>query len=349
MKLCIIDSGRVYGGQQVYIEKVLEIIDFTRFKITVITSSYTLYKRLSNNPEVEIYFLQTSKILSFLEVYRIVKKVKPNIILLNGQFEAHYSILLHSVPKYFIRHTPLSMTSYLKRLLYFVEALFFSKKVIVVNDFIKKEFPSFIRNKVEIIHNWTVRECEREGFHRIMENKDKYRLLYCGRIVKEKNVELICEACSNIDNVELHVIGEGKDLSRLVNLYKDFRNIKFHGFLDYQKVLEFYKESDIFLYVSNIEAFPLAVLDAFCFGIPCILSDIPAHRDISMNGYAAILVKPSVSEIRDAIIRLVQDEHYRTQLSLRALTRAKDFSMENARTKLLSLLQDVENLNKPQS
>jgi glycosyltransferase involved in cell wall biosynthesis len=59
----------------------------------------------------------------------------------------------------------------------------------------------------------------------------------------------------------------------------------------------FYSESTVFINPSlGPEGLPLVSLEAMAYGLPCIFSDLPVHREISADGKAAALFAPGDGE-----------------------------------------------------
>lgn len=339
MKICVISSTSFFGGGEVYIRKLAQLFKH-KHEIWVITHCKELYNIL-HKEGVRAYFINKSRFLSLFDVIKTVIRINPDRIILNGQYEAHYSLFLNAIFKgkcYGVRHTSLAMTSMPKRFMYYLESLLFMRRLIVVNDYMKYELPKCIQKKTEIIHNWSEINFQIDPSVRVQE-KETYNVLYCGRIEDTKNVDLLCQVCKDLKNVKLHVVGTGSRYEILKNLYSNYNNIRFYGFLPYEKVLEIYNMADIYVQLSNIEGFPLSVLDSYVFGIPSILSNIPAHVDISQNGKSAILINIDERELREAILMLINNPKLRYELALKMLDRSKDFTREVAMLKYNSVLE----------
>lgn len=86
----------------------------------------------------------------------------------------------------------------------------------------------------------------------------KIRVLTCANLIKRKNVDLVIKECENL-NVELRIIGEGKELN---NLKKLSSKPVFLGYLPHTKVLEEMKKADIFALPSVNETFGMVYLEA---------------------------------------------------------------------------------------
>ena len=104
------------------------------------------------------------------------------------------------------------------------------------------------------------------------------RLIFVGNLIRRKRVDLACKLFNelNINKSILDIIGNGNELDKLKKSYTN--NIKFHGFSD--NVNEFYKKANFLINLSESEGLPNSVLEALSYGCPCILSDIPPHREL---------------------------------------------------------------------
>lgn len=112
----------------------------------------------------------------------------------------------------------------------------------------------------------------------IHQEKDFLRLLYVGRVVKDKGVERLLDLLLSNDGVHsipykyiVDIVGDGDELERLRLKYILLKNICFHGATS--NVGEFYNKADIFVSGSFFECLPISVLEAMSYGIPIISLD----------------------------------------------------------------------------
>ncbi len=119
---------------------------------------------------------------------------------------------------------------------------------------------------------------------------DKYSLAL-GRLTPEKNYETLVSAYSkevSILNGPLVIVGDGQGsyASSYEQSLKEASPewIIWLGYLDHGKAMGVLKNASGFLSASTLEAQPMAVIEAMGFGIPMILSDIPAHRELAPKG-----------------------------------------------------------------
>lgn len=344
-EIMIISLNSFFGGGEVFVEKLSSLLLSLKYKVHVITTCKEVFERINklkiDNMNISVYFIQKNRFSALPDIYQLYSSIQPKIVILNGQFEAHYSFLFHRSKIIFVRHTSLKMTSKVKRLIYLIESLLFADRIILVNDFMKNEYPSVLHNKISIVYNWTDQSLIKNK--EINRNKDKICILYCGRLDKAKNVDIIIKACIGVENVNLIIVGDGPERHHLEKLARDnyATNIQFVGFLPHDDVYKFYEICDIFISMSMYEAFPLAVLEAFQHGLACILSDIPAHRDVSKNGEAALLCDVSVDKLKENILKLTKDFNLRSKLSNNAKLRVIDFSFELAREKWRTIIESL--------
>lgn len=118
------------------------------------------------------------------------------------------------------------------------------------------------------------------------------------------------------------------------------RDILFPGWLDQADLPAIYTLADLYLYPSNLEAFPIPITEAFACGTPIITSNANGLREIA--GDAAFLVEPQdVIAIRDAICRLLSDPTLCRTLSAKGLSRSRWFSWDSCADHTLSILEDA--------
>jgi glycosyltransferase involved in cell wall biosynthesis len=140
------------------------------------------------------------------------------------------------------------------------------------------------------------------------------RLLFVGRLIRHKGMSLLLEAMRRIDardgmrGLSLTVVGEGEDRQALEQEAVDL-NVQFVGFC--ADTSSYYKLADVFVNPTlGPEGLPLVSLDAMSFGLPCIFSDLPVHKEITRNGKAALLFENGNPEdLKKTIELLLEAPH----------------------------------------
>lgn len=102
--------------------------------------------------------------------------------------------------------------------------------------------------------------------------KNSIKFLFVAHLSKSKGVLTLLEAWENIknrDEMELHIIGGGE----LSNQVKNTKGVKYHGIVSDEKLQSLYSDSDIFVYPSRADNFPIVVTQALSSGLYVLVSD----------------------------------------------------------------------------
>jgi len=137
-----------------------------------------------------------------------------------------------------------------------------------------------------------------------------------------------------IGGQDCHLYREEYDISE--NGYG--RDIYFPGWIDQEDLPAVYSQAGLYLYPSNVEAFPIPVTEAMACGTPIITSDANGLREIAAD--AALLVNPqSPREISEAICQVLSDPNLQAFLSLKGLARSSHFTWEKCARGTLDILE----------
>lgn len=118
------------------------------------------------------------------------------------------------------------------------------------------------------------------------------RVLTCANLIKRKNIDKVIRACETLD-VELCIIGEGKELN---NLKKLSSKPKFLGYLSHEKVLEEMRKSDIFVLPSVNETFGMVYLEAMASGCITVCSENEGAAGIIQDGVSGYFWTENILE-----------------------------------------------------
>jgi len=136
----------------------------------------------------------------------------------------------------------------------------------------------------------------------------KSDILFVGRLIKEKNTDLLLKSLVEVKKiypiVKCKIIGEGPEKEKLERLTVELgleRNVEFLGFMEqYENVIGYMKSSRVLALPSSREGFGMVVLEANACGIPVVVVDQPtnASKDLinpGKNGFIAELTEESLS------------------------------------------------------
>jgi glycosyltransferase involved in cell wall biosynthesis len=118
------------------------------------------------------------------------------------------------------------------------------------------------------------------------------------------------------------------------------RDVRFPGWLDQQDLPAIYSQADLYLYASNLEAFPIPLTEAMACGTPIVTSNVNGLDEIA--GDAAVQVDPSdPGAIAAAIERVLADPGAQAELQRKGLERSRMFDWEKCAQKTLAILESV--------
>jgi glycosyltransferase involved in cell wall biosynthesis len=128
--------------------------------------------------------------------------------------------------------------------------------------------------------------------------KDETKLLYVGRVSKEKNLEILVRVFKNLirDHAGIHlvVVGDGPYLKEMQQELAG-TPCTFTGYLQGEDLAAAYASCDLFLFPSTTDTFGNVVLEAQASGLPVIVTDcggpqenlIPEKTGLVIRGNSA--------------------------------------------------------------
>lgn len=150
--------------------------------------------------------------------------------------------------------------------------------------------------------------------------------IYVGRLIPEKNLELLIHVFNKKPHLSLTVIGFGvlEDALKIIAN----ANISFTGAIDNEKLPAYYQQADVFILPSKSETWGLVVEEALNNGTPVIVSDRVGCRKDLVNENTGLVFnydsEQSLSDVIDSICEIA------TYNKLRKGVSCLDF---NARTR----------------
>lgn len=171
------------------------------------------------------------------------------------------------------------------------------------------------------------------------------RVLYVGRLAKDKNVDVMLSAIASLGagagKIRCTIIGEGPQRSLLENQVARLNlqeHVRFAGGMAFERVLDFYEQADVLVLASQSEGWPKAMVEAMAFGLVGIASNRGLIPHMLDDGRGMLVPPGEVVPLALALRRLIAAPGEFTQMSRRAAHWAQGFSLENLREALRDLL-----------
>ena len=166
------------------------------------------------------------------------------------------------------------------------------------------------------------------------------RLLYVGRLVRTKGARDIIRALALLPDLAVHldIVGDGPERAGCEDLSKSLgltARITFHGRMPKPKVMEFYRDADIFVFPSYREPGGNVVFEAMSHSLPLIVVD---RGGPGANATEACAIKlpattPEVlsQDIAKAIRKLSTDQALRLKMGTAAYVHVTKVALWDAK------------------
>lgn len=169
--------------------------------------------------------------------------------------------------------------------------------------------------------------------------REKYHgdtLLYVGRLVEIKGLDLLLQAISRVKTYDLTltIVGDGVEEERLRDIVRQLgldKKVEFVGFKEGEELYQYYHKSDIFILPSRLEPFGLVVLEAMCNSMPIICSKYVGCIPDLVDEDNGIVVDPyHIDLLAEAIDLLASDSERVKRMGQASYDKAKEFSIQSS-------------------
>jgi len=304
-------------------------------------SDYTFHG--FGDTSLERYFLLLFNPFAVWSLYKILKSFKPDVVHLHAISNAspfilfllkkiptvltiHYDMVFDptrpedlpnleaykkETPNYFITDKR-QLRYYAEKLRFFFMRRFYKNLDVVMacsNFYAEAARDSKLFKKVIVVYN---------GIKLLpfTPMKNNYNLLYLGRIVRLKGVDVLLQAMPDVigqfPEVTLTLAGDGPFKGDCEAMAKDLgidRNVNFLGYKDYEYLTHLLADSTLLVVPSVCpEAFGLVSVEAMSVGRAVVASRVGGIPEIVMDGKTGLLVSPSdPKELAGALVSLLRD------------------------------------------
>ncbi|MEL6468697.1 MAG: glycosyltransferase family 4 protein [Cyanobacteria bacterium J06623_4] len=177
-------------------------------------------------------------------------------------------------------------------------------------------------------------------------------LLFLGRLVPEKRVDLLLQAFQNLQNShqlqdwKLVLVGDKSDTgpftSQLLQLADNNPNIIFTGELQGMLLAEIVRGAGLFVLPSDIEGLPLALLEAMQEHIPVVVSDIPVHRQMIGHDRGLIFRAGDLADLQARLVQAISQPGKMRQMAYNAAKYVeRHHNWDNITRKYVSLYESL--------
>jgi glycosyltransferase involved in cell wall biosynthesis len=300
---------------------------------------WTLPKHLRKNP-LDLYLTQ------YITPFFVPKKIKILTIIHDVSF-CVFPQLIKSSDLFFLRTLiPLALRR--------------ADKIIAVSEFTRDEIIKYYKvnpNKVDYIYNAVADDFLTQTFSQaeLEKIKQKYNLpekfiLYMGTLQPRKNLPVLVEAFAKIKNElpKMKLVlagGRGHNYDSAIDQKIKACALKeteiiFPGFILEEDKKAVMILADLFCFPSLYEGFGIPILEAFSAKTPCVVSDIPPHREVA--GDAVLFFIPEeTDDLVQKLLKILADESQKNQLVEKGKERLGIFSWEKTARKMQEIFEGM--------
>ena len=174
-------------------------------------------------------------------------------------------------------------------------------------------------------------------------NDKQFEIVTVGRLVLVKAYDRLIRLAKRLreENYNFHItiIGEGSERDKLEGLIANY------GLQNYVSLPGFFKppysqmaNANLFISVSESEAFSLVLCEAFCLGLPVISTKTTGPIELIDNDKYGILVNHDDESIYQAVKRMIDDEQLRLHYHNMSLKRTKIFNIKETIKQVYNVL-----------
>ena len=136
---------------------------------------------------------------------------------------------------------------------------------------------------------------------KMAQRKDRVRIVYAGKLISLKNVDVIIKALQCVSfEYQCEIIGDGPEKKHLEDMARGCSNIVFRGKMSREATIKKMREADIFVMVSSPETFGLVYIEAMAQGCITVGSKNEGIDGILQDGENGFLVEPrNIDKLKD--------------------------------------------------
>ena len=178
------------------------------------------------------------------------------------------------------------------------------------------------------------------------------QIVFVGRLEPQKRLDLILAAFKifrkNVNDAELHIVGEGSLKSQLVLASKKVDGLYLHGSIpagSTQELISTLDKSWIFVSASEFETYGMSISEALGMGLPVVLTNAPnnaAVHETAKHGFNSLIVEHNQPmAIANAFERLYKDRELWDRLSSNAKSFPVSYSWDDVAKRVEAVYEEV--------
>ena len=175
----------------------------------------------------------------------------------------------------------------------------------IVNNYCDNQNIEIIPNPIQMVEKNILKK---------RDSNDKVKILFLGEIGERKGVFDLVKGVAQMteqqkNKISINICGN-KEIKKLETMIEEnnLENVCIvHGWVEGEKKKDLLGDSDIFILPSYYEGVPIAILEAMCYSLPIISTNIAGIPDIVRNQRNGIIIEPGdIQGIISSILQMVE-------------------------------------------
>jgi glycosyltransferase involved in cell wall biosynthesis len=175
-----------------------------------------------------------------------------------------------------------------------------------------------------------------------------YKILFLGRLIEIKGLDVLLRALATLANVQLLVAGDGKQRDALERFAEKLKvDAVFIGCVGKEGKARLFASCDMVVIPSRVlpdgrtEGMPVVALEALAAGLPVIVAAVGGLSEILIDGQNGLLFEAgNHTELAAKIKLLLDDKVLRKRLSINARQTAEAFDWQIIGAKFSEIIKD---------
>jgi len=178
--------------------------------------------------------------------------------------------------------------------------------------------------------------------------EDEILCFNVGRVNEEKNLILLLKAVKEVivenPKVKMMFVGEGFLREEMIKMAENWGikdSILFAGFVEFEKVKDFWQAVDIYLQTSKSETQGITILEAMAVGLPIVAVDATGTEDFIVHDKNGLLTKNTIKDFSKNIKTLLKSPSLRDRLGSQAQKDSRKFKEKEQAKKLEKIYKQL--------
>ncbi len=172
-----------------------------------------------------------------------------------------------------------------------------------------------------------------------------YDVLFFGRLIKEKNVDLLLRALVEMPQASCSIVGDGPEKEKLGVLARRLglaSRVRFFDFVKEEVLYSMVKSAKVAVLPSSREGFGIGALEALACGCPVIALKGSGVSDFIEDGVNGFLCDPSVEDLAAKMRIVLTQKGVRQKMRTAAVNTARRFDVQRIAPELEKYYQELQ-------